>query len=455
MQKKNDLLTIIFWLSIIFFLDPGGYIRYYYNSILFGLPYNFVFLCIAYLCFIFKLSSNKLYIFKNKYVKYYLILILVWFLYYFVYFYWLNNHYYPGLFRLFSRNTRMISQGLIVFPIIYFSLQNLKLFVNILTWTTIIILILFIISVITGTNMVHIESLSRGFIDANRYVMYGYGLIYFSLPLALSVLLSKYKINAPIIISGILVVLLIVLKIARRDIIGIFECLIIIFFIYNYIQSQKIISGMKKIFSLRIVIFIFITIITITLFFPGYIKNVNSAIQETIYVIKYSKTTKGKVDIRMSLTSKTEIVKAIKDNVWGGTGHNPDWMEGDGGKKGWEGSDYVFMASFAMYGVVGLLCFLPFYIITVKVIFKLMKIIKYNRNIIFSHNHIFFIPVIVGVAASSEFIRNIIEYPNWFYPIAATAYSPRYFIYFGLLLGSYYAIQKKLIIIKDYYENEN
>ena len=42
----------------------------------------------------------------------------------------------------------------------------------------------------------------------------------------------------------------------------------------------------------------------------------------------------------------------------------------------------------------------------------------------------------------------VIEYPNWFYPIGALTPAAKYYIYFGLLLGSYYFLQKKIYIIK-------
>jgi len=182
---------------------------------------------------------------------------------------------------------------------------------------------------------------------------------------------------------------------------------------------------------------------------PKMIPATQTILEKTYYSVILGENTSAKSDAsRMSLTTNIAILNTIKDNFWGGTGYDENWFKGDGGKKQWEGSDYIFLASFAMYGVIGLLLFVPFYFLTVKIIISFLKLMRENLELIYEYKNIFMFPVIIGLATAAEFIKNIIEYPNWFYPIGALTPSAKYFIYFGLLLGSYYFLQKKIYIIK-------
>ena len=123
-------------------------------------------------------------------------------------------------------------------------------------------------------------------------------------------------------------------------------------------------------------------------------------------------------------------------------------MTGDGGDNKWEGSDYIFLAAFAMYGIVGLLFFLPFYFIAFKCTKILLKMMRSNYDIFLNYKIEFWIPMIVGIAASAEIIKNVIEYPNWFYPIGAISNSSKYFIFFALLIGVLNNIEMKIKKLK-------
>ena len=54
---------------------------------------------------------------------------------------------------------------------------------------------MFVISILSGFELIQFDITNRVFIDAGRYTLLGYGLIAFSLPVAISNLASKYKLN--------------------------------------------------------------------------------------------------------------------------------------------------------------------------------------------------------------------------------------------------------------------
>ena len=180
-----------------------------------------------------------------------------------------------------------------------------------------------------------------------------------------------------------------------------------------------------------------------------YFKATRLAIYDVYYLVVTGETSGGSVDNRLSLSGKIGIIDAIKESPFFGTGYDPSWFTGDGGENEWEGADYIFLGSLAQFGVVGLILFLPFYIMAIKIIRNLLFVIRANFSYILKESSILRPAVLVGLAASVEFIRNIIEYPNWFFPIATTAYAPRLFIYFGLLLGSLMQINKYFPSVKS------
>ena len=111
-----------------------------------------------------------------------------------------------------------------------------------------------------------------------------------------------------------------------------------------------------------------------------------------------------------------------------------------------EGSDYLFLSSFAMYGLIGLLILLQFYFLIIKIITALIKEIKLHRTLIYNNKNNFALPVIIGIAVSADYIKHFFEYPNWF-GVLLTSYN---FILFGLLLWSYCTIKIRIMS----YQNE-
>lgn len=445
MKKKNSgHLTIMFWVVIIFFLDPGGFLDIYFGSNLGKLVTSYGFLMVAYICFIKHKKFSKYPIFRNKYIHYYNITIIIWYTYYFIWFYMINNPTFPGLIKVFLRNSRELSQGLLVVPIAYFTITNLQPFIRLTTKVTIVVLALLFFSILSSTQIVKLLVVDRGFVEVNRYFMYGNGLIYFSLTIAIGLIVLDLFKNNKILISGLFTLIFIIITYTRRSLIGVFEYIIIITFLVSLINRENYFKRFRLLLKSRYVVILILVSFYFMLANVNFYKNLTEFTTETLNTILYQETTQGTEDHRMSMFSNVAIVNAIKENFWAGTGFDPDWGTGDGGGKGYEGSDYIFLSCFAMYGLIGLLTFLPFYLIAISIIRNGVLLIRRNYQAFTEIKFELSPYVLIFIASSSEMIKNIIEYPNWFYPIGFLGGTQQYFIFMGLLIGSFIAIQQKI-----------
>jgi hypothetical protein len=453
MKKGFDIISIIFWVVIIFYLDPGGFIVASAESDVDAtrtIVFKFGTIAVAYACMVFKYNQNEFKTIKDNILKSYLIIIVIWSLYYFFWFYGLNNINSLSPIKMILRNQRMVGQMLLVFPIAYFASLNLKPFIKLLSWSTIIITIMFLLTVFFKIPLVEFAEMQRGFtFDLTRYFMKGYGIMSFSLPLAIVILMMNFKKDWPIIAAGAFVVIQTFVSIFRRDMVGIVEYIFVIAFFVNYIYKNKPLNFIWRFVNLKSLAGVIVILVVIQISMPNFFLVTWDIIENTYRTAILGENTVGRSeDVRMSLTAQYGIVRAIEENFLLGTGFNNSWFTGEGGAQGFEGSDYIFLAAFGMYGLVGLIIFLPFYVLTIRVIIRLLKLIRDNLNVIQQNLSSLMYPVLVGLAAAAEFGRNILEYPNWFFPIGATIYSTKYWIYFGLLVGSYYQIKKYIIITK-------
>lgn len=440
-DRSKSFLTVLFWVLVVFYGDPGGLFKEYLNDF-FLKWYQLVFVFLMWMIFFVKIKKRNFW--SYKYVKQYLVFILLWAAYYYIVYAGINNDYLSGPLEIFSKHTRMLKQMLLVIPVIYFSIYTLRDLSGVLLNVTIVIMFFFFISYFFGLQIIPIWVANRGFIDATRFLIQ-YGIIDFTFQMMIVVILfnlstlSKISFQK-IFIAGIMIALSIVLVISRRGIFGIFESFVIMAILHAYIYRRRILTALSIFYRKKRFLFTSVAIfILVLIFFPKYINYTIEAVEETFFIIQTGgETSEGFQDVRFSLTKKVGIFQAIKENPWIGTGYDPIWGSGDGGEKGWEGSDYFFLGALANFGVIGLLFFLPFYIIAGRVIIRTIKLIRNNLFILYSHGVVF--SIIIFFAAAVVLIMNMLEYPNWFAPIAIVDTTPKYFIYLALLIGSHYSI---------------
>jgi hypothetical protein len=249
-----------------------------------------------------------------------------------------------------------------------------------------------------------------------------------------------------ILLAFVLVIGVILVTIYRRDMVSVLEYIFIISLVANYIQRRYIVQSFTKYINIRNVILSILIILFVSVYLPkvsNYSQDLISGTLGSVGLIDSDKVINSSDKNRMSFTENEALISTLQEYFYDGTGFDRDWFTGDGGKNKWEGSDYIFLSSLAMYGLFGILLFLPFYIISIKTIRKLLLLIKNNRIHFLTLESKMALTVIVSIASASEIIKNILEYPNWFYPIGAIRDSGKYFIFFALLVGCYLSLYLK------------
>lgn len=441
---KNWLIGL-FWIIVLIHLDPGGFKHSYLSSTESTIVavFEFILLLVIFRYFYKNYNLNKL---KFPFIKTYFVIILFWFVYYFLIFYGLNIRVeYPGFLVSLLRNFKFVFSAIIVLPIAYFTSFSVLDFLRYFVITSLIIGVAFLLSVFTPIDIIPTWSGTReagG--NLTRIFMYGYGIIFFIGPVFIAAFYLKSRMNLKVYISFGVLLAIVLLTIYRREMIALIEHLLIISFLIVFIQGKFILKSFSKILNVKTILILGFALFIIYVFVPGLLETGVRLTTDTLVDLGLIDAPDRRVeDVRLSLSGKQGIISAFYNNFMLGTGFHPDWFSGDGGLNQWEGADYIFLASIAMYGIVGILLFFPFYLLVGAVIMTFLKLAKkYYKH--FYKDKESFLLLIVGIAASSEFIKNIIEYPNWFYPIGAVPDRGKYFIYFGLLLGSYYGLLMKV-----------
>jgi hypothetical protein len=146
-------------------------------------------------------------------------------------------------------------------------------------------------------------------------------------------------------------------------------------------------------------------------------------------------------DDRISLTKQSSMFKAFTDNLFTGTGYDERWFNNVSRDDHWEGADYIFLGVLGQFGIIGSAIFLIYYILIYSIIFRGYALLRRNWKEYRSQKKIYYPYILLFLAGSVEYIRNLVEYPNWFVPISASSFGYLFFIYGGMIVGSFYGIQ--------------
>ena len=310
MKEKTGLSINIFWIIIVFILDPGGYI--FNNLSTTGRTMStFVFLIVAFLIFNYHYTRDKMNLFSLKYVKAYIYVMIVWNLYHFIVYYGFNNNTYPGFFKLFIINPNIIFKSAIVIPIIYFSTFSLNSFFRILIWSTIVIGSFFIITTFTPINLMDTWRADRNVGGAKRSFMYGYGLINFVIPIAISILFLKFKLSKKVLLAFLIALSVILITVWRRDIIGVIEYVVVVAFLVNYMNKKFFLYSITKYVNLKTIVMGFVFIFMLSVFASNFLNSASDLAMGTLGSLGLVENTNAvsRTDgARMSLTAKIGIV---------------------------------------------------------------------------------------------------------------------------------------------------
>ena len=443
-SNQKTFSDYLFWISVLLYLDPGGYFLQLSNIRFSKMFFLFViwgvFINVAGLSGIKKSLKDKN--FKRAFTISFLFL-----LYYIFVFIIIQDDYTPLSISSKLIKSRLVIIGwTLILPVYYFSAyRSIRLFIKLFLISSVIVAFLVILSLVMDIQLIFTHSGNRGYVDVMRILLDGYGLIELGLYLLIAVYIIPktfyFKARRNLIISSLSIYLVYLLTLTRRYIIFVAISVGAAYFISKYVFRR----GSR--FQSRIAVAFMAGVIIVALFFNDYLGGIKGSIV-SISITKEKGY--GSTYDRISLFQHTPTIKLFTDNmVWGSGYQNEYYATMEDATYGLEGSDYVFLSSLAMFGLVGVFLFLPFYISLYSTLIKGMKIMKYNiRNI---HRYFFFLwpSIIIFMATALFFIKHLLSYPNWFSFFGPNSFFEMYFIFAGLLFGSLKNLENSLLIISN------
>ena len=438
----SNLIDYIFWFFLILFTNPGGILdalNIWYIIGRFNIR-DLLFILLS-ICYIIIPKIQDIYDLDFKLIKKFLILFLVY--YFIVFAYWIPviNGSVNYSFNIALIKSRWTLYSIFLFIYIYeFFKRRFDVFVKILVFSSISILFLFLIQIIIKIHILPVNIMNRGFINMDR--MYGVnisrGLFPLLIPMGVVVIVFKpnVKFKKIIIISFVMLSLYYLVSITRRDILSIF-----FFFLLAVILKTIITRKYKTLFLgiLKSLVPIIFLIFASYFVFPKYLEATKLGIIDSFNIIKTGEEINGQKDERLGL--RPFIVQQFLTHPSFGTGFDNRWRTKEGDNQGFEASDYPFLAALAMFGVAGILVFLPVYLLIIKI---LKKDISYLRNKIEFNRQLIFVLLFTFILF---FTFNLFQYFNYFMAVANSDFYYWWYFYLSLYLAArskFYCLDKNV-----------
>lgn len=445
--NNNKIIDHIFWITFLFFTNPGGILSALGEDSSDGGVNVTDFLMLILLgCYaVLSFKSNKI----NDHSFYgalkFVIAFLIYYLVVFGFFVPLlkgNPNYLA--FTAFIKMRHGVINVILLLIVYEFFLRSYELFFKYFLFLSIIVMIMFLITTLGSFELLPIRTMNRSFVDTQRLLMENYGLMPLLIPLGAVLLIFKFdvKYKKAIILAFVLMFIVWLLSLIRRNIFGTFIYVFLALMLNNYIQHKALIS-LKKVAVILLYGVLLVGLIQLT--FPKYLEAGVVAGKETINVIKYGETTGGTKDTRLGF-GKEFMQDLIVSNYVFGTGFDNRWRTSEGDKAGYEASDYPLLSAIAMSGIVGLLIFLPIYIVLIKTLHFDLKYLRKNKMDKKSLELLFLILFIL------YFIFDLLQYMNWFLPLSLFSHSGHksWFVFLAMYFAS-----RRLYYLREKERNRN
>ena len=434
-KKFDPLIDYLFWIFLILFTNPGGISEAFNIHDISG-KVDLNDLIFVLLSFFYILISNN---YSNsdtvfKKIKSFLYIFLI---YYFVFNVFIvpqlnNNKSYSLLFNLIK--SRYVVYYVFLFIYIYeFFKRRLDIFTRVFTYSTVLVLFVFLFQVLVKIKILPIFSLNRGFINIDRNLMLSEGILLLIVPLAIVIII--FKINVPdkkkIFLGFILLAIYYVISLRRKDMLTIFIYFLLATMVYNYITGhyKSIIKNFLKTVTILVIL-----IVGSYFVFPNYTKAAGISLMEIYNIVMYGKTSTGEKDERLGL-NRTFIVEQFSKHPIFGTGFDNRWR-GSGENQGYESGDYPLLAAFARYGIIGVLIIIPIYIIIVKILINDIRYLQKNKT---NHQNLEFLFLMTFIM---YFVFHLFQYFNWF-----CAFSSGSYYYWFFFLSFYLAARYRFYFL--------
>lgn len=416
-------IDYLFWILLILFTNPGGILQALgAGESESGIgPVDIIFAGL-FICFILIYNKDvfledKIFFETFKYFVFFLIYYLVFFSFFIPQF---KNYPNYNFLETLIKVRHGLIHVLLVLMIYHFYLRSYKLFLSVFLYSSIVVLILFLLTIFSGNEILPTKTQPRRFVSIDRLFMYSYGIIPLLITLGTVMLVFHFKLRHRllIILGYVLMSVAWVLSLYRRQILGVIILFFVASLISNYINKKKLVP-VKKI--LLFLVYVVLTLFVVNFFFPNYIDAVFASIEEAYYVFEHGKSSTGQEDVRLGF-GKQELQGKIGENFVVGTGFDINWRISE--KAGYEASDYPFLASIAMVGVIGMLIFVPVYYKFYKCIIEELKKFRI-KNVKTDSLEDYMLLVFI-----TFFLFDVLNYTYWFLPVSLFTHPDHFSWYF-------------------------
>ena len=373
-ESSSKVKFIIFCFLVYFMLDPGGFLTAYFSKgVLMGVSFiDIITVIIVILTFLDK-NSARLF-FKNRMAKNIFLSLLVFIIYRIIIWGIIASGYsYQDFLRLVIVRERVsLYSFLLLIPFYMFFIKNgFKMFYNIIIFSSIIIVALYFITIIFGINIIPVVAYKRELgSEVNRYLLWGYGLIFFLIPSSILIYLNKIKIKYKNInyTGATLALLLIFISLTKNLYIEVFGYFIAISFLSRLLLKYKISKTILMVSILSIVI-----IITTNIIFYEYIALAEKQVNNIFSLATTGIDTEGNMNRNWATPY---IMAEIKENLFIGTGHGYMKFQNYDSIQAFDATDYPFLTHIMQYGVIGISIYLFYYYFLLKIIIRIIRQFK-------------------------------------------------------------------------------
>lgn len=429
--KSKNLVDYLFWIVLLVFSNPGNILGALGEDTSDG-GVNITDLLFVVLLLCSLAVFKKQVLLEDKPFKKMLKYLLIFFVYYLIVFCFFVPQFknVPGYSVLgtFIKIRHAIINMFLVVMVYIFYLRSYIIFFRLFLISSIAVIILFLITVLGGVDIIPVMVSDRGFISINRLMMENYGLmpILITMGVVQIVFGFKFKGKFIILIASLLMLLAWILSLIRRELLSAVLLFFVAMVVRNFILKRSLID-VKKILSLGVYFLIIIGIFAVA--FPKYSDAVVASVDETIYTIKYGRSSVGYKDARLGF-GKEALQEKIKNNYIIGTGFDNNWRVSE--EAGWEASDYPFLAAIAMTGIIGLLFFLPVYILLGKFMWYDINFMRRSYIDLFRFEDYTLIVFIV------YYIFDLATYVYWFLPVSLFAHGghKKWYIFLAMIIAA-------------------
>lgn len=373
----------LFWIVIVLLFDPTGHLTVYFGKeALSGFYYRDFLFALAFTPFLAPgVNKKELLSFKPLWV---LLGVQILFLLYhvFIFGYWQPGRGWGYVFRYVLIRERMTVFGfLLIIPVFMMARRKLSVFVDVLVVTSLIVYLLYFISVISGVELLPLWQAERyrgtGIL---RYLMFSSGLSDMLVPLSFFILARKidYRYRNFLFIATLLMLLAVMLSLTKSSYINVAGLVVASLFLYYRFYRTSFHGVMAMLPGPGLALLLLMWVV-----FPEYPRLVWRQVADLWLFISGDAYTSGVVEGRL-VNQWPAHLSLINQRPWFGTGAGfSDFFSLRFHPSDYEVTDLPITGHLAMYGVVGLGIYSLFYFQMWRylvVTYRIMKTRIQNMN---------------------------------------------------------------------------